>query len=862
MLGLLLGGRYQVLRVLGAGSFGHTYLAVDTHRPESPQCVVKHLRPNVTDVGFWPVAQELFAKEAHVLEKLGTHDQIPRLLAYFEQDQNFYLVQEYVSGLLVSQALNPGVIWPLNTVQALLRDVLTVLIFVHNCGVIHRDIKPSNLIQRQSDGKFVLIDFGAVKSMQVLWQGTELRASSTGAFTIGTPGYMPPEQSQGRASVGSDLYALGMVAIQSLTGIAPAQLQFNDQGEWDWETLVQTPLPSGMVQCLQKMVAYSIRDRFASAHEALVALQRSTSPTPLQRVMQVLKTPVQDLVPWGKSSTTPSTHLRVSPDTAIAANPDQPIRSNVAFQNSPSTHSALSEGVPSVFVSYRPFEVETQLVNALETALKTAGVQVFKSGQPLGTGTESPSYARKVLQNCNFFVLLLSPQSVNSELLLEELRTIRHLASGRSRPQPLILPIRIDLPFTTPLNYELRGYLQRLQQRIWQSSQAMNELVAEIVERIQLGSRPASELASEPVSGGLPTIPPMVMQADAPPAPIAEPELPEGQLRAASVFYIERPPIEQQCYETIQQPGALIRIKAPRQMGKTSLMARLLYQATQQGYQTVSLNLQLTDRPILTDLNQLLRWLCASVSRRLQKPNQVHQHWDDLFGSKYNCTTYFEEYLLPQLNAPFVLALDEVDRVFMNSEVASDFFGLLRAWHEEAKNQDLWSSLRLVVVHATEVYIPLNIQQSPFNVGLPIELLEFNAEQVKTLVERHGLNWSDRQVEQLMALIGGHPYLTRLALYHVARSDITFEQLLQTASTETGLFRDHLAGQDWKLQQHPDLAAAMRRVLSSTEPVVLDPTIRFQLHSLGLVTLNRDRAQPRYELYRRYFQPRSLSERI
>jgi hypothetical protein len=201
-----------------------------------------------------------------------------------------------------------------------------------------------------------------------------------------------------------------------------------------------------------------------------------------------------------------------------------------------------------------------------------------------------------------------------------------------------------------------------------------------------------------------------------------------------------------------------------------------------------------------------------------------------------------------------VLALDEVDRVFTNPEVASDFFGLLRAWHEEAKNQDLWSRLRLIVVHATEVYIPLNIQQSPFNVGLPIELPEFNPSQVRTLVERHGLNWSDRHVELLMTLIGGHPYLIRLALYYIARSEVTLDQLLQTASSETSLFRDHLAGQAWRLQQHPGLMAAMQRVLNSTEPVVLDPTQRFQLQSLGLVKLSGDRAQLRYELYRRYFQ--------
>lgn len=867
MLGLILGGRYRVLRVLGAGSFGHTYLAVDSHRPDSPQCVVKHLRPNVTDANFWPVARELFAKEAHVLETLGTHDQIPRLLAYFEQDENFYLVQEYLPGMLLSQSLKPGVVWPLEKVQRLLQDILSVLVFVHDRGVIHRDIKPSNLIERQQDGKFVLIDFGAVKSIQVLCQGQTATASSTAAFTIGTPGYMPPEQSQGRPCAGSDLYALGMVAIQALTGQMPGNLQFNARGEWDWQSLVKAPLSSGFAEYLQKMVAYSPRDRFATARDALKTLQRVIAPNRWQRVLQVMQTPVQDLLPRRRTSSigleTPTRGLLSAPVPPQSSNPTgqagtgSQLESDRAEAELPTSNpNSAGSHRTAIFISFRPVTVETTVAQALDRALQTSGFRVFHSAQTAENPSLDQLHARSVLQRCRVFVLLLSPQSVNSELLLEELRTIRHLTEGRSLPQPMILPIRIDLPFTTPLNYELRGYLQRLQQRIWNSTAAVEPLVREIVERIQAGISPEPDLTDETPSSGLPTIPPITLQSDAPPVPVAEPELPEGQLRVASVFYIERPPIEQQCSDTIQQPGALIRIKAPRQMGKTSLMARTLYEATAKGYQTVALNLQLTDRKVLGDLNQLLRWLCASVSRRLQMPNRVQLHWDELFGSKYNCTAYFEEHLLPHLRSPLILALDEVDRVFAHPDVASDFFGLLRAWHEEAKNQVLWHNLRLIVVHATEVYIPLNLQQSPFNVGLPIELQEFNAEQVQVLVQRHGLKFSDRQIEQLMALIGGHPYLTRLALYHIAQSGLTLEQLLETAPTETGLFRDHLAGQTWVLRQHPELAAALDKVVNATDPVALDAELGFKLHSLGLITLQGDRAQIRYQLYRRYFEAR------
>jgi serine/threonine-protein kinase len=282
-------------------------------------------------------------------------------------------------------------------------------------------------------------------------------------------------------------------------------------------------------------------------------------------------------------------------------------------------------------------------------------------------------------------------------------------------------------------------------------------------------------------------------------------------------------------------------------------MARILHHAGSQGHRTVSLSLQLADGKVFTDLDKFLRWLCASVSRRLRLPNQLAEAWDDIFGSKYNCTAYFEEYLLPEINGPLTLGLDEVDRVFEYPDIASDFFGLLRAWHEEAKNREIWKQLRLIVVHATEVYIPLNTNQSPFNVGLPIELPEFTLTQMVQLAQLHQLPWTAPDLEKLYTLIGGHPYLVRLALYHAARKDVTLTQLLEDAPTEAGLFRDHLRGHWWNLRQHPDLAAAFQTIVTADEPVSLEPSVLFKLHSLGLIQLVGNEAQPRCDLYRQYF---------
>lgn len=342
---------------------------------------------------------------------------------------------------------------------------------------------------------------------------------------------------------------------------------------------------------------------------------------------------------------------------------------------------------------------------------------------------------------------------------------------------------------------------------------------------------------------------------------LAEPELPIGQVPLISSFYIERSPIEERCYQEILHPGALIRIKAPGQMGKTSLMARILDEARNQGCQTVPLSFHLADKAVFGSLDTFLRWFCESVGRKLKQLHQLDDYWS-MYGSKDKTTAYFEECLLEEIDSPLVVSLDGVDRIFPYPDIAEDFFSLLRAWYEYAKygdrSSELWKKLRLVLVHSKEVYIPLNINQSPFNVGLSVELPEFSAAQVQVLVERHqGLNWTDTQLKKLMDMVGGHPYLVRLALYHVQHQDITLEQLLQTAPTEAGIYSDHLRGHLCNLEHHPNLAAAISQVANSLVPTELDSESAFKLHSMGLVVYSHEnKVMPRCDLYRQYFQNR------
>jgi AAA-like domain len=334
-------------------------------------------------------------------------------------------------------------------------------------------------------------------------------------------------------------------------------------------------------------------------------------------------------------------------------------------------------------------------------------------------------------------------------------------------------------------------------------------------------------------------------------------DFPTGVVALNSPFYIDRPPIEAQTFQEIHKPGSLIRIKASRQMGKSSLMHRVLEQAKQSGLQTATLNLQRADRSVLDSLDKFLRWLCVNVAQQLNLPPVLDDYWNAEMGSKMSCTLYFQRYLLRAIEPAFVLAFDEVNRLFEYPELAMDFLPLLRSWYEDASEFEIWQKLRLVVVHSTEAYIPLNINQSPFNVGLPIRLPEFTLQQVQELALRHGLTWAENEaglgkLRSLLKMIGGHPYLVRLALYAL-RQQLSLTQLLEEAPTPSGIYSEHLRHQLQDLQERPALAIAFQKILSA-KPEPLEATTLYQLESLGLIKIQGNEATPSRELYRLYFQ--------
>ncbi len=389
----ILGGHYRFIQALGEGGLAKTYLVEDLHRPGQPTCVIKCLKPVSHDARFMTVARRLFNREAVILEELGQHDQIPRLLAYFEdpKTQEFFLVQEYIEGQTLDHELPPDHQWSEEKTLAFLQDGLSVLSFVHSFNVIHRDIKPTNLIRRERDGSLVLIDFGAVKPTTMPSDLTaEDKSRYFSTVSIGTQGYAPTEQIRGRPRLNSDIYALGMVAIQALTGIAPINLQEDDEGELIWRNFAE--VSEELAAILARMVRYHFKDRYQRTADVLQDLEQLSSgivagtesdfsqvqTTPQATPTRNLSTTVQTTVQQENTGKTPPTETLTpptGPTEIISTKPTHITGETVETITGPPSQESLK----SVEASARPTQRKSPKVK-----LAVAGLVTILGGAALG----------------------------------------------------------------------------------------------------------------------------------------------------------------------------------------------------------------------------------------------------------------------------------------------------------------------------------------------------------------------------------------------------------------------------------------------------------------------------------------------
>ncbi|MGB6016923.1 MAG: serine/threonine-protein kinase [Nodosilinea sp.] len=383
----LLGGRYQVVRRLGSGGFSRTFLVTDIHLPNHPRCVIKQLKVQDKDTGTLDMARRLFDTEARVLYQLGNHPQIPALMAHFEEDQEFYLAQEYIEGSRLNRQVEEGKPWSETRVVLLLQEVLEILSFVHRQQVIHRDIKPSNLIRRHRDGKLVLIDFGAVKQVT----SSPLLDAETGAtnitVAIGTHGYMPNEQYAGKPRFSSDVYAVGILGIRALTGLHPQKLEEDPAtSEIDWRQHAPT-VSSSLAAVLDKMVRYDFRDRYPTAQEALEALQNL--PNPLHGLLgtQIYQTWMKGANGRGPTFPGDDTDTAIGPTetsepTAFADDQDStslfPV--DLAYSDGTGTASPSLAAVDSEQLDFQPSHPRRLLILCSALGMLSIGLVLWRSG--------------------------------------------------------------------------------------------------------------------------------------------------------------------------------------------------------------------------------------------------------------------------------------------------------------------------------------------------------------------------------------------------------------------------------------------------------------------------------------------------
>jgi hypothetical protein len=330
-------------------------------------------------------------------------------------------------------------------------------------------------------------------------------------------------------------------------------------------------------------------------------------------------------------------------------------------------------------------------------------------------------------------------------------------------------------------------------------------------------------------------------------------EDPKGAVPPNSPFYIERD-IDVRCKAQILQPHALIRVKAPRQYGKTSMLQRIAQYAESSGHKVIDINFQEFSESEINNLETLLPFICGFASDALDIPEKIDEYFAPKFRTiKMKCSLYFERYLLKECKDNIILALDEADRLFGYPQVSNEFFGLLRAWHEDSKIKADWGRFKMIITYSTEAqYAITNMHQSPFNVGTQVNLLDFTVNEVSELAQRHGLHFSTNDVQQLMNEVGGHPYLVRKALYEIVSQQLSIHSFIKNAAQDGSYFNDHLNTHLQYLQKNPDKLDALKKILNHQQ--TQDHLACEALRAIGLVRGTAPNYHISFKLYDEYFK--------
>lgn len=495
--------------------------------------------------------------------------------------------------------------------------------------------------------------------------------------------------------------------------------------------------------------------------------------------------------------------------------------------------------IPKIFISSAHREPDISIAQNFAKELNTLGYKTFLAKTDIEMGEDWSGKIKSELTDCDYFLLLLSENSLKSEMVSEEVRTIKELQNGSDFPA--ILPVRVNLPFDKNINYDLLKQIDKIQQLVWESVEDTQKIV-EVISTIISKDKPL-EKSTEPLVLKDTDIP-------VPNAPLIL-EQPTGTVPLDSRNYIVRRD-DGKCYLNLVAKYSLIRIKAPRQYGKTSLLARLILKAKEKDYHVVSFNFQELDTSLLTDLEELLEYICEMIAFELDIEVTINKKILKRLTPKTKATRYMEK-ILSKLDKPLVLAIDEADRLFEYNQISDDFFGLIRAWHESSKINSLWEDFKILLSHSTEPLLgTTTIHQSPFhNVGLGIELKPFTKDEIKDLASRHSITLSNKELEKFMSFVGGHPFLSRKVLFTMIDEKQSFDKIISDALENKSIFSDHMRRYLWILKENEKLMELLKAILNGES--CDDDSSCYILEATGLIRDTLNKPEFSCELYREFF---------
>jgi hypothetical protein len=511
-----------------------------------------------------------------------------------------------------------------------------------------------------------------------------------------------------------------------------------------------------------------------------------------------------------------------------------------------------------LFICYkRHADPDQKLATYLHEFLTAQGHTVFIDGT-LRTGVAWLEEIDRQLRVSDFLVVLLSKESADSEMVQAEV--IRAYEYRKSQGRPHTLPVRMAYEGLLP--YSVAAFLDPLQYVVWEN-EADNERVGrDILAAIEGRLPEQAPIQTRSVAEGLilsedgrPVTDDETLSRPLPefdPRFLEELEAPGGTVKLRSKFYIERN-ADAHLKRQIVRPGTITTIRAARQTGKSSLLVRGVHHALQNGAKVVNLDMQRVDPDHLETPDIFLRCLAEFIVRKLRlDAAKVEKLWRGSLGPQDKLTYLMEDYILPESDTSIILAMDEVDRL-LGTPFHSDFFALVRAWHNSAAYDEQWDKLNIAMVISTEPFLLIaDLNQSPFNVGLKLYLQDFHEAQVRDLNQRHGSPMREADLPLLMKLLNGHPYLTRKALYTLVTERLTWADLVRIAPTDQGPFSDHLRRYHWMLRNKPDLRKALKQVIRQER--CEDEMAFFRLLRAGLVKGSGDVCRCRCDLYRMYFE--------